>query len=349
MPLVLLAALAGSLAIHMAVLFGTDVELLGESAETPPLEVEIKAPPPAPPESAALEQAPRRHPVKRSAKTRPQLPAVPPVLALANQPTLDELLPTPADLPEILPSTAAMAPPPAAPPAGGAIRFAIFKDSLNLQVGRAEQRWEFLPDGRYRLTGITETSGLVAVFKPVRMENESVGRLVAGGLQPDTFRTRKNGRDTGENADFDWSTAAVHLTRDNSTRRIAMGTQDLLSLNYQLAYLKAPEEGGAIGVVTGKKYERYDLDALGEETLDTPAGHFRTLHLRAMTDSVTEIWIALDQHRLPVKIRFTDRKGDSYTQIATEIDLSSPVPSTTTQPPEGAPASPQATRQEATP
>ena len=34
--------------------------------------------------------------------------------------------------------------------------------------------------------------------------------------------------------------------------------------------------GATLGVVTGKKYERYALDALGEEDIDTPAGHFRT-------------------------------------------------------------------------
>jgi hypothetical protein len=77
----------------------------------------------------------------------------------------------------------------------------------------------------------------------------------------------------------------------------------------------------SIGVVTGKKYERYALDSLGEEEIDTPAGHFRTLHLRAMTDNVTEIWIALDRERLPVKIRFTDKKGESFEQVATEIGM----------------------------
>ena len=45
----------------------------------------------------------------------------------------------------------------------------------------------------------------------------------------------------------------------------------------------------------------------------------RTLHLRAMTDNVTEIWIALDRLRLPVKIRFTDKKGESFEQVATEL------------------------------
>jgi hypothetical protein len=143
--------------------------------------------------------------------------------------------------------------------------------------------------------------------------------MVAGGLQPEIFRSLRNGADSKENADFEWSTATVALTRDGSVREIAAGTQDILSLNYQLAYLGKLAEGSTIGVVTGKKYERYTLDSLGEEEIEVPAGRFRTLHLRAMTDNTTEIWIALDRQRLPVKIRFTDKKGESFEQVATEL------------------------------
>lgn len=221
-----------------------------------------------------------------------------------------------------MPSTAPLTPAqPAKPilPATGTIRYAILKESLGFQIGRAEHRWEFTEDGRYRLTGITETSGLVSLFKPIRMETESAGRMVAGGLQPETYRTLKNGRDAGESADFDWSTAEVRLSRDGSVRPIAPGTQDILSLNYQLAYLGGLAEGNVIGVVTGRKYERYAVDSLGEEEIETPAGRFRTLHLRAMTDKTTEVWIALDRQHLPVRIRFTDKKGESFEQVATEI------------------------------
>jgi len=226
-----------------------------------------------------------------------------------------------------MPSTATSAPTaPAKPalPATGYIRFVIYKGSLGLQIGRAEHRWEFSGDGRYRLKATTETSGLAALFKPIRMETESRGVLVASGLQPESYRSLKNGGDNNENADFDWSTPQVILWRDGSVRPIAPGTQDILSLNYQLAYLGKLAEGSEIGVVTGKKYERYAIDSLGEEEIETPAGRFRTLHLRAMTDNTTEIWIALDRQYLPVKIRFTDRKGDSYEQVVSEIGTPSP-------------------------
>ena len=318
MPFALLAALAGSLAIHAATLLGMDVELFGSGPEPDPapLRAEIRSPPepPAtPPEVAPAAPA-------KPAKARKLAIAAPAPQALPVAPETE-----PETAPEIapeMPSTATKASAePAKPilPAAGTIRFAIYKESLGLQIGRAEHRWEFSEDGRYRLIGITETSGLVSLFKPIRIETESSGRLVAGGLQPERYRSLKNGRDTNENADFDWSTAEVRLSRDGSVRPIAPGTQDILSLNYQLAYLGDLAGGSVFGVVTGKKYERYQVDSLGEEEIETPAGRFRTLHLRAMTDNVTEVWIALDHDRLPVKIRFTDKKGDSFEQVATEL------------------------------
>ena len=324
MPVALLAALLGSLAIHAAALVGMDVELFGGGPEPVPLRAEIRplpASPGAPPPVAAAKPGPAA--VARPARAPRLASASPPPKSL---PVIDEPVPEAGSEPEIAPggkSTATMITPAQPPrpllPTTGTIRFAIYKVPLGLQVGRAEHRWEFSEDGRYRLTGTTETSGLVSLFKPIRLETESVGRMVVGGLQPETYRTLRNGKDANENADFDWSTAEVRLARDGSVRPIAPGTQDLLSLNYQLAYMGHLAEGSVIGVVTGKKYERYTLDSLGEEEIETPAGRFRTLHLRAMTDNTTEVWIALDRERLPVRIRFTDKKGESFEQVATEI------------------------------
>lgn len=319
MPLAFVIALAASLGIHAAALFGTDVELFGGGDEPLPLRAELQPPPPPPVAHPAAEPKPSVKPRPKSVRSAPLAAAKPSPIAETVAPVVESKPPEIA--PESPSTAAAKVPEPAKPllPAKGRMRFAIFYGTQGFQIGRAEHRWEFTEDGHYRLTGMTETSGLVALIKPLVFENESSGRLVAGGLQPETYRTRKNGKDANENADFDWSTAEVRLSRSGAVQPVSPGAQDILSLNYQLAYLRQPEGGATVGVVTGKKYDRFALDALGEEEIDIPAGHFRTLHLRAMGDTVTEIWIALDHHRLPVKIRYTDKKGDIFEQVATEI------------------------------
>jgi hypothetical protein len=319
MPLALIIALAASLGIHAAALFGTDVEIFGGADEPVPLLAELQPPPPPPAAAKAVEQKP-------VVKPRPKATRPAPLATAKPSPVVETVAPAPeskpAEIAPNLPSTVATkVAEPAKPllPAKGRMRFVIFYGTQGFQIGRAEHSWEFTEDGRYRLTGMTETSGLVALFKPLVFENESSGKLVAGGLQPQTYRTRKNGKDANENADFDWSTTEVRLSRSGAVQPVSPGAQDILSLNYQLAYLRHPEDGATVGVVTGKKYDRFALDSLGEEEIDIPAGHFRTLHLRALGDTVTEIWIALDRHRLPVKIRYTDKKGDIFEQVATEI------------------------------
>ena len=319
MPVALFAALLGSLAIHAVAVLGLEGEPFGSEPEPPPLRAELKPLPAAPVPEAPL--------ASEKASAKPPLPRpVQPKAAPASAPVPSSVPAIAADASEIAPETPSTVISPLAPPAtpvlpaSCTIRFAIFKVPLGLQVGRAEHSWEFTEDGRYRLRAITETSGLVSLFKRLRLETESAGRLVAGGLQPERYRTLRNGQETKENADFDWSTGEVSLARDDSVQAIAPGSQDLLSLNYQLAYLGKLAEGSSLGVVTGKKYERYAIDSLGEEEIETPAGVFRTLHLRALTDQTTEIWIAIDRQRLPVKIRFTDKKGDSFEQVVTEIE-----------------------------
>jgi hypothetical protein len=333
--LILAAAIAGSLALHATALFGPDIELFdrpeaplpqlrAELQVLPPMPNALTAPPPVPAAEVIPKPAgkpePKRLPKLAMAQAVPVLPDdVPPAsepdeaAAATSQVTeTPSVTPTPVVAPVTLQAVL---------PASGYIRFAVFKTSLAIQVGRAEHRWEFHEDGTYRLTNLTETSGLAAVFKPVQVVQESRGRLAPGGLQPEHFSTRKNGRDSNENATFDWSTAEVRWSRDGSSQPLRPGTQDVLSLNYQLAYLGKLSNGVSLNVVTGRKAERHDLDSLGETEIEVPAGRFRTLHLRAQSDKVTEIWIALDRQALPVKIRFTDRKGETYEQLATEIGL----------------------------
>lgn len=310
----LLAALGVSLLVHawlvgeMPALFSTE-----EMPEKPLLTATLRPLPPPPPSQAPA----------KAAAPAPVIPAVPPAHP-SPAPRPPEPAPAVPDGAEAAAvgetlGAAPVVPPEPRQPSTGALRYEIFHEGYDLRVGRAEIVWQFSEDGRYQLHSISETSGMVAMFKRLRVETRSSGRLTAGGLQPEVFRTLRNGEETRERADFVWPTWQVVIGREGKTLQIAPGTQDLLSLNFQLAYLKAPEAGSRIGVVTGKKYQVYELDSLGEETVRTPAGEFRTLHLRASGETITEVWIAPDLYRLPVKIRFTDKKGDSYVQLASEI------------------------------
>ena len=341
MPLALILALAASFAIHAVVLFGPDLELAG-GVETTPLMAELR---PAPRRAGALETPPPtrsktetkkvRQPRARTSGATPvrsvaggasataATAAAPPDLlgpsaqaAAATEPAPAAEAPAPAPVSE---APAVVAAPPRLPP-HGTIRYRVDRGDSNFEIGFAQHEWH-IADGRYRLTSVAETTGLVWLFKSVRIEMESRGELTAAGLRPQTFAVRRNGKATRETATFDWEAMTVSVA-DHAAQPLDAGAQDFLSFNYQLGYLAHPETGSELAIATGKKYAIYHLDVLGDETVELPAGAMRALHLRTpgtgASDS-TELWLAYDYLLLPVKIRYVDAQGDSFVQVATKI------------------------------
>jgi hypothetical protein len=100
----------------------------------------------------------------------------------------------------------------------------------------------------------------------------------------------------------------------------------MLSMYYQLVLL-APASGVLdIPIATGRKLENYRFEILGEEAVALPAGERRATRVRIRSGNDTiELWLGVgkgaDMRGLPLKIRFTDRKGEIFDQLAEDIDL----------------------------
>jgi hypothetical protein len=327
MPFALLLAIAASLGVHALVLFGPDIDLSTAPAP-PPLTAELlPLPKPLPKPKPKARPAPK-HPLAKSpappALTVPQenatVPSSPPAGEAAPEATATDSAP-PVSAEEASPAPAGEAAPVESRlPSRGMIRFRVDRGDRGFEIGRATHDWEIV-DGAYRITSVTETTGLVALFKGVRIELESRGRLTADGLQPEHFQIRRDGRATSERAEFDWAQMQVSIA-GGAPQPLSVGAQDLLSFHYQLGFLPHPAANNRMPIATGKKYETYQLESLGDEEIEIPAGTFRTLHLRAPGDNTTEFWLAYDYLLLPVKIRHIDRNGDGFVQVATEIQLS---------------------------
>ena len=351
MRLGLIVALAASLAMHAFVLCVARIGV-ERDGDPPPLMAELR-PVPMP---AAVAAAPSVFPAERSKPAKPDKsrrppgpkptksrPAsTPPVLDVpaaetfalpqdALQAQSAQEFARPAEEPAEEPATTdtsvtvreppapEVAVPPRLPPRG-TIRYRVDRGDANFEIGYAEHRWA-IADGRYRLSSVAETTGLVWLFKSVRIEMESRGRLTEAGLQPQLFSVRRNGRPGRERADFDWDAMSVRVG-ERDAQPLDEGAQDLLSFNYQLGYLADATVVDHLPIATGKKYEVYRFELIGDEELELPVGPVRTVHLRALGASArdsTEIWLAYDYLLLPVKIRYLDAQGASYVQLATRI------------------------------
>lgn len=317
MPVALILALAASLGIHVVALFGPELDLSTEP-DTSALMAELRPMPKR--ASVPLKEAvkPKKNAHQNLVPDMDEAPAVdvpPPV-----SPTTPESSVKTDELPAAENTESAEIEVPSAPsrlPEQGRIIYQVERGDRGFVVGRSTSEWH-IADGNYQLRQMTETSGLVWLFKPYQMVMESRGKLTADGLQPERFSVLRNGVESSEKAAFDWSQMLIRVG-NGAPQTMRHGTQDLLSFNYQLGFMSHPEVGNDLPLTTGKKYGVYRLEVLGDEEIEIPPGRMRTLHLRAPGVNTTELWLAYDYLLLPVKIRYVDNKGDSIVQIATEI------------------------------
>lgn len=311
MPFALIAAALASLGIHAAVLFGPEFDL-SPGPEPVLLQAEIVLKPRAVPEQrpaaaapAKKPLAPRAKPLARDAVSNAPAVAVLPVAEAAGAAGAAEA----GAREEAAPAELVL-------PPRGEIVFTVTRGDPPAIIGRSVQSWE-LGNGNYRIASVTETVGLAALLKPVRLDSESRGRIVASGLEPALFSSQRQDKTSGERVEFDWA-AGVARFGNGTTSPLPAGAQDLLSFNFQLGWLS---KTGDMSIATGKKLGRYRLELIGEELLETKLGFLTTLHFRAPGETTTEVWLAPAHHLLPVKIRHIDKKGESYDQLADEIRI----------------------------
>ena len=324
MPIAL--ALVASALIHAAALIGSDWILPGfaESDPPPPIDAVLAKP------AAHIEPAPVVKPPPRPAANKPRPPPVAAAPPAAASDPATELPSAPVAAPVAMPPFAVPPAPTIEPepvpasivlPAKGRLRYVITRGEGGFVIGQSLHTWE--QDGfTYKLQSVTETTGLAAIFKPARVVQSSQGDVTADGLQPREFRhQRVGGLDI---ARFDWARRVVAY--GGREDQVAAGTQDMLSMYYQLVLL-APQ-GAALDmpIATGRKLEIYHFDILGEEVVATPAGERRAMRLKTRSGNDTiELWLAVGKgaalRGLPLKIRFTDRNGEIFDQLADDLEL----------------------------
>ncbi len=326
-----LIALGLSLLLHLAIIGGPGWRLpfFDGPATTEILEAHLLPTPqpprlaPAPPPAAARPGRPQpgRQPPP-AGPSRPQ--AVPPTSAGpagAEQGAPVAADPAPVAAPAVVTDSVETS-----WPRQGRIRFSVSRGEgeRGMQIGQSSHSWQH--DGRhYLLRTVSETTGLVALFRPATIVQTSEGELTADGLVPREFRVERDGR-TAERARFDWESGKVMLASGRGKLReapLAPGAQDLLSQIYQigLAGIAARIE---MMIATGKNYGRYAYEAVGDEMLATPFGALRAWHVKTPAlpgEQAMELWLASDYRNLPLRILYHDRKGEVYDQNVVDFEV----------------------------
>jgi uncharacterized protein DUF3108 len=214
-------------------------------------------------------------------------------------------------------------------PRRGRIAYNVLYGNDRFSVARVVQSWEVEADA-YKLASEAETSGIVDLFRPQRVRYMSQGRIVPEGLRPDSFlvsRTRR-GQNEASQARFDWGAGQVTYgpATDQKHAPLPPGAQDLMSVMYHFSLAPPAPGRHRLPIATGSRFQVYDIEVAGEESIDTPIGALKALPVkqvaRAGSESI-EFWLATEYRYLPVKIRHYDRDGNfSGEQVVSEIRIS---------------------------
>ncbi len=325
----LFAALGLSLLLHATVVSspGWRLPFLSELEPGGALEAHlVPKPVPALRPSPAVEKRPEMQPsVQKPRELQP---------ASAQSQSPEPTAPVASAEPVTVPPPSAPAPAAVAVPAPfelpwprqGRIRFAVMRGEgeQGMQIGQSTHTWQH--DGAtYTLQSVTETTGLVALFRSVRIVQSSEGALTAEGLVPQVFSVERNGK-PAEQARFDWNGRKIVLqSRKGDVREVplAAGAQDILSQIYQIGLAGAAARLELM-IATGKNYGRYAYEAVADEKIATRFGELRTWHMKTPAlqgEQAMELWLASDLRNLPVRIRFIDRKGEVFDQHAVELEF----------------------------
>ncbi len=192
--------------------------------------------------------------------------------------------------------------------------------------------WTLADDERYEARLATVALGITA------LELTSTGRMRRFGLAPERFVQRRIRR-SPEAANFDWNQRRVTFSARSFEHPLREGTQDRLSFQFQLMVLaqRLPERfraGAAIEfpVAGPAGVDTYAFLVGDEETIVTEVGDFVARKLERPrsvdgADSRIEVWLAPALQWLPVKLRFTDRRGRTTENVLLRIeDGSQPAP-----------------------
>ena len=203
-------------------------------------------------------------------------------------------------------------------------RYSAFKLDASLQLKKMTATDTY----SYEVT--TKARGLAKLLQSGTARERSEFVLSEQGLQSVLY-TYDDGSDKEENGSriaFDWPNGIARSVHETVSAELLLETEihdrltaDLNSI-IQLRNGQAPKQQV---IVYRNSIRRYNMTALGEETIDIPAGTFVTekfLRQRTNSKRSTLIWFAKDANYLPVRIEQQKNGKTNVTMVAKDISTS---------------------------
>ena len=180
-------------------------------------------------------------------------------------------------------------------------------------------------DNRYRLETSAEATGLVALVYSGQLTQVSEGRIGPTGLMPESYR-EKRGKRPERSIRFDWNTNVMIGNGEPAEVPLPTGTQDRLSLAYQLGLLvrQDPRRGAAgarfeVPLAAMRSVDLARITSDGPTSLRVSGSGLAAIRFgirgeRHAEDRI-DVWLSPEQSMLPLRIRFVDDGSKVIDQV----------------------------------
>jgi len=177
----------------------------------------------------------------------------------------------------------------------------------------------------YSVVSETSTVGVAALFK-LNIRRQAKGSVTARGLRSASFVETRNGQ-FKRSASFDWAAGRVELVDGDKkqTLQLPPDTWDAASFAWNLAFSRVDMKELQAHLTDGRQITLYKYAVLGREKLVTPLGELDTMHVRKVLEDGDkrefDVWLAIDQHLLPARVRLTEKDGTAFDSVVESVSL----------------------------
>ncbi len=182
-------------------------------------------------------------------------------------------------------------------------------------------------DGKnYTVSYEARGKGAYALVRSGAVKRASKGTVTANGLRPDEFRDKRGDRPE-KTARFDWVKRTLQQGEEGKAETKPMPVRELIadrvSLFWSFAFRPPTGKEVAFAVADGGGVDDFRFVLSGTETLKTAAGDIEALKLVKVREGGdergTEIWLAVKQNYIPVRMLVIEKDGTRIDQVVTSI------------------------------
>ncbi len=207
------------------------------------------------------------------------------------------------------------------------IKYAVTTDIGEGEIDEVMEIKHIDGKAHYSINSKAQATGMFKLIEPNSIIRRSEGLITKQGLRPvRSFEQR--GQKKPSVAELDWKNHVITLHHKGHQVKEVMpdGTLDRLSMSYNFMFTALPKHHVERHIITNGDTLQLSRYTITKEMLDTPVGKVETVVLTRQEEKHSKlkrkIWLALNNHMLPVRIVSVEDSGREIEKMVTEVNIS---------------------------